>query len=74
MGICTTPRVTGSAPAQSKGVGSGILSRKVTRGKIIYTETAGLRQVYKQADLELTELLQEHYAEAGEFRQLEVLA
>jgi hypothetical protein len=31
MGICTTPRVTGSAPAQSKGVGSGILSRKVAR-------------------------------------------
>jgi hypothetical protein len=35
MGICTTPRVTGSAPAQSKGVGSGILSRKVAKAERI---------------------------------------
>jgi hypothetical protein len=46
----------------------------LTKGKLVYTETAGLRQVYKHATLEPKELLQEHYALAGEFRDVEVLA
>jgi hypothetical protein len=46
----------------------------VTRGKLIYTETAGLRQVYRHEDMEPTDVLEEHYAKAGEFRELEVLA
>jgi hypothetical protein len=46
----------------------------LTNGKLVYTETAGLRQVYKHATLEPKELLQEHYALAGEFRDVEVLA
>jgi hypothetical protein len=46
----------------------------VTGGKLVYTETAGLRQVYKHADVEPKEFLQEHYAAAGEFRDVEVLA
>jgi hypothetical protein len=46
----------------------------LTGGKIVYTETAGLRQVYKHSDLNLKELLEEHYAKTGEFRELEVLA
>jgi hypothetical protein len=46
----------------------------LTKGKLVYTETAGLRQVYKHADLDPKELLEEHYANTGEFRELEVLA
>ncbi len=46
----------------------------LTKGRLVYTETAGLRQVYKHADLDPKELLEEHYAEAGEFRELEVMA
>lgn len=45
----------------------------LTKGKLAYTETAGLRQVYKHVDLNPRELLEEHYAKAGEFRDLEVL-
>lgn len=46
----------------------------LTKGKLVYAETAGLRQVYKHADLNMKELLEEHYAKSGEFRELEVLA
>jgi Protein of unknown function (DUF4007) len=46
----------------------------LTKGKLVYTETAGLRQVYKHADLNPKELLEEYYAKSGEFRELEVLA
>jgi hypothetical protein len=46
----------------------------LTRGKLVYTETAGLRQVYKQDDMNPRQLLEEHYTKAGEFRELEVLA
>jgi hypothetical protein len=46
----------------------------ITKGKLVYTETAGLRQVYKHADMNPKELLEEHYANTGEFRELEVLA
>ncbi len=46
----------------------------LTKGKLVYTETAGLRQVYKHADVDPKEILEEHYASAGEFRELEVLA
>jgi hypothetical protein len=46
----------------------------LTKGKLVYTETAGLRQVYKHADIDPKELLEEHYAKTGEFRELEVLA
>jgi len=46
----------------------------LTKGKLAYTETAGLRQVYKHADLNPMDLLEEHYGAAGEFRELEVLA
>ncbi|MCC6363049.1 MAG: DUF4007 family protein [Bryobacterales bacterium] len=47
---------------------------ELTKGKLTYTETAGLRQVYKHADIDLRELLEQYYATAGEFRELEVLA
>ena len=46
----------------------------LTKGKLAYTETAGLRQVYRHADMNLKELLEEHYAKTGEFQELEVLA
>jgi hypothetical protein len=46
----------------------------LTNGKLAYTETAGLRQVYKHGDISPIELLEEHYAKAGEFHELEVLA
>jgi hypothetical protein len=46
----------------------------LTKGKLVYTETAGLRQVYKHADMNPKELLEEHFAKAGEGRELEVLA
>lgn len=47
---------------------------QLTSGKLVYAETAGLRQVYRHADMNPKELLEEHYAKAGEFRELEVLA
>lgn len=47
---------------------------ELTRGKLAYTETAGLRQVYRRAHVSRKELLEEYYAEVGEFRALEVLA
>jgi hypothetical protein len=46
----------------------------LTKGKLAYTETAGLRQVYKHGEISPKELLDEHYAKAGEFHELEVLA
>jgi hypothetical protein len=46
----------------------------LTKGKLAYTETAGLRQVYKHGDISPKELLDEYYAKAGEFHELEVLA
>lgn len=46
----------------------------LTKGKLVYTETTGLRQVYKHTDLKPKELLEEHYTKTGEFRELEVLA
>jgi hypothetical protein len=46
----------------------------LSKGKLVYTETAGLRQVYRHADLSPKEILEEHYAKVGEFRELEVLA
>jgi hypothetical protein len=46
----------------------------LTNGKLAYTETAGLRQVYKHGDINPTEVLEEHYAKSGEFHELEVLA
>ena len=46
----------------------------LTKGRLAYTETAGLRQVYKHADMEPKELLEEHYAQTGEFHALEVMA
>src|SRR5581483_4835093 len=46
----------------------------LTKEKLVYTETAGLRQVYRHADLSPKDILEEHYATAGEFRELEVLA
>jgi len=46
----------------------------LTNGELVYTETAGLRQVYRHADLNPKEILEEHYAKVGEFRELEVLA
>lgn len=46
----------------------------LTEGKLVYTETAGLRQIYKHADIDPKKLLEEHYAKAGEFHELEVLA
>lgn len=46
----------------------------LTKGKLAYTETAGLRQVYKHGDISPKDLLDEHYAKAGEFHELEVLA
>jgi hypothetical protein len=46
----------------------------LTKGNLIYTETAGLRQVYKHDDMDPKELLEQHYAKTGEFRELEVLA
>jgi hypothetical protein len=45
----------------------------ITGGRLVYTETAGLRQVYKNADIALDELLREHYA-ASELLDVEVLA
>jgi hypothetical protein len=47
---------------------------ELTKGKLVYTETSGLRQVYKRADINLKQLLEEYYAKTGEFRGLEVLA
>lgn len=46
----------------------------LTSGKLAYTETAGLRQIYRHGDISPKEVLEEHYAKAGEFRELEVLA
>ena len=46
----------------------------LTKGKLVYTETAGLRQVYRHADMSPKALLEEHYAKTSEFRELEVLA
>ena len=46
----------------------------LTKGRLVYTETVGLRQVYKHADMELKELLEENYAQTGEFHALEVMA
>lgn len=47
---------------------------ELTEGKFVYTETAGLRQVYRRADIDLNELLEKYYATTGEFRDLEVVA
>lgn len=46
----------------------------ITGGRLVYTETAGLRQVYKNADVTLDDLLREHYAVAGDLLDVEVLA
>ena len=46
----------------------------LTGGKLAYTETAGLRQVYRNSAVRPDELLREHYAVAGEFRDVEVMA
>lgn len=46
----------------------------VTDGRLIYTETAGLRQVYRNADITFDEMLQTHYAGSGDLHDLEVFA
>jgi hypothetical protein len=48
----------------------------ITASRLVYTETAGLRQVYRNSNslVKPDELLREHYAVAGEFRDVEVLA
>lgn len=46
----------------------------LTEGNWVYTETAGLRQVYKHSEIDPDEMLQEHYRHLGEFRDLEVMA
>jgi len=46
----------------------------VTAGRLAYTETAGLRQVYRNAALKPDDFLREHYEVAGDFRDVEVMA
>lgn len=46
----------------------------VTEGRLVYAETAGLRQVYRNADITLDEMLQTHYAASGDLLDVEVFA
>ena len=46
----------------------------LTAGRLVYTETAGLRQVYRNSAITPDELLREYYAVAGDLRDVEVLA
>lgn len=46
----------------------------LTDGALIYTETSGLRQVYKRTELNLEDILREYYAGSDEYSALEVLA
>ena len=45
----------------------------LTAGKLVYTETAGLRQVYRNASVSPADLLDEHYQTSGELLDVEVL-
>jgi hypothetical protein len=46
----------------------------ITGGRLVYTETAGLRQVYRNSDVVLDNVLREHYAGAGDLLDVEVFA
>jgi hypothetical protein len=46
----------------------------VTEGRLVYAETAGLRQVYRHSEITFDEMLQTHYAAAGELLDVEVFA
>ena len=46
----------------------------ITEGRLVYAETAGLRQVYRKGDIAVDEMLQSHYATYGDLLDVEVFA